>query len=243
MSRVPVPFAFQPSMELTTVAPGKDLWVDLTLVGWANDRLVYIVHALREAGARGLGPGRGRISLERVDLLSTLDGDETSPVIFDGAQLSSILPVTPRFVLTSTGNIHVGLWTPLRLKRNGRLITPEAFTAADIAEAAFRRISALAACHTGSPINANYRALKTAATQLSFVERNFRWADWTRRSSRQSQTMTLGGIVGTATLHVPEPAALLLPWLDIGQWVGIGKGTSMGLGQVRFDGAGTRPHE
>ena len=44
--------------------------------------------------------------------------------------------------------------------------------------------------------------------------------------------MTLGGALGSWTLSGElEP---LLPWLQLGQWLHIGKNATMGLGQYRL---------
>ena len=57
------------------------------------------------------------------------------------------------------------------------------------------------------------------------------WFDWTRYSSRQQQEMTLGGVLGTWTLHgSTETLAALWPWLWLGQWLHVGKNASMGMG-------------
>lgn len=58
------------------------------------------------------------------------------------------------------------------------------------------------------------------------------WHDQTRWSSRQQQSMKLGGLLG----RLPLPAAgldQLWPLLWFGQYVHLGKNTSFGLGQYR----------
>ena len=55
-----------------------------------------------------------------------------------------------------------------------------------------------------------------------------RWHDWSRYSSRQQREMTLGGAIGTWTLE--GELAPLLPWLQLGERLHVGKNTTLGMG-------------
>ena len=59
-------------------------------------------------------------------------------------------------------------------------------------------------------------------------ERQLHWQNWTRYSSRQQQTMQLGGVLGQWRLHGLSPDWRTLLWL--GQWLHVGKNASFGLG-------------
>ena len=70
-----------------------------------------------------------------------------------------------------------------------------------------------------------------AAAERLRDERQLRWFDWTRYSSRQQQEMALGGVVGAWRLNGPRDAlASVWPWLWLGQWLHVGKNASFGLG-------------
>lgn len=242
-AQVPVPYVFQPTPHPGLVlARGDPLAVDLGLVGKANQRLLYLIHALDQAGAHGVGIGRGRLFLEAVDRLATMDGEIEESVLSDGEFQPPGDPVTPSATLDDAAEIVIDIRTPVRLKLNGHLVTPERFSPSALVDAAVRRVSALAAFHAGAPIEADYRELKRLAGQLTLRDAELRWEDWKRYSSRQSQEMKLGGIVGRCAVSVPTEAGDVLRWLDLAQWVGVGKGASMGLGQIRVavakDGAG-----
>lgn len=233
--RIPVPYSlhFSPTAD-RRILPGQMVSIDLGLVGRANDGLIYVVHALARAAAGGVGPGRGRYELQTVERIDALDDDAGEPVYASGRFLRADGPRMPPLILNGYRKLLVELATPLRLKRDGHLVTPESFGPAALADAAVRRISALAAFHSGTAIDADFRDLKLRALSLSMEEAELRWEDWKRRSSRQDQTMAMGGLLGRFILNVPEEAAALLDWLDLGQWVGVGKGASMGLGQIRL---------
>ncbi|MBX6321015.1 MAG: CRISPR system precrRNA processing endoribonuclease RAMP protein Cas6 [Rhodospirillaceae bacterium] len=241
LSRVPVPFVFDPpTTSFVRFAPGEPVAVDLTLVGDANRRLPYIVHAMAEAGARGLGPARARLTLAAVDRLAGLDGTPFER-LYDGAErCRAVTPVSPAPAPYDAPELTVELRTPLRLRLDGDLVTPERFVPAHLIHAVVRRVSALAAFHAGAPIEADYRSIRDLALRVGIAGRDLRWADRRRYSSRQGQLMAMGGLVGRCAFTIPPEARSLIPWLQLGQWVGAGKGASMGLGQYRLhpaDGA------
>jgi CRISPR/Cas system endoribonuclease Cas6 (RAMP superfamily) len=64
-----------------------------------------------------------------------------------------------------------------------------------------------------------------------------RWHEQTRFSARQRMAMQMGGIVGTCRIDLGDAADALVPWLSLAQWVGAGKGASMGMGDFRLTAA------
>ena len=78
------------------------------------------------------------------------------------------------------------------------------------------------------------------ATRLAHeltAQRDLRWHDWTRYSSRQQQEMTLGGVLGQWTLNgSSETLTTLRPWLWLGQWLHAGKNATFGLGGYTLEG-------
>lgn len=231
LDRVPVPYLFHPSAQSGRLEAGDVVTVDLTLVGNANHRLLYVVHALAEAGAGGLGAGRARLQLERVDRLADLEGRVAERVFGDARFRAPAPPSSPPSSLADAEFLEIHLATPLRLKLQGRLLTPEKFHPGDLADAVVRRLSALAAFYADVQLDADFRLLKHQARLLETVQASLKWGERLRYSSRQEQKMAMGGVLGRLTVRVPPEAREVLPWLDLGQWVGAGKGVSMGLGQ------------
>jgi hypothetical protein len=136
--------------------------------------------------------------------------------------------------------VDVKFVTPLRLKRRGSLVTPADFTLRAFLRALRDRLWDLQALYgrgwSGSPrrwVDDGLLAVDALAADLA-------WQDWTRYSSRQHALMQLGGLVG----HVWVGGEALSPlWrlLWLGQWVHVGKATSMGLGQYRLAAAAGLP--
>ncbi|TXL82061.1 CRISPR system precrRNA processing endoribonuclease RAMP protein Cas6, partial [Vineibacter terrae] len=202
-----------------------------------NFGLAYVIRAMAEAGLGGIGPGRARLELREVLHERTIGGD-LSEVVFAGADCCrAVSPVSPD-PEPPQRTIRVELRTPLRLKIDGDLITPDRLEASHIIGAAVRRVSALAAFHAGAPLDIDYVRVKMLAMASRIRDRQVEWRDWQRYSARQGTRMKMGGIVGSCTVDLAEGAAELFPWLSIGQWVGAGKSASMGLGQYRVAAAG-----
>jgi hypothetical protein len=210
LERVAQPYVLMPpAAGPRQLRPGDAVELGLTLVGRAIGQRAYVARALARAGADGLGPDRLPLGLE---------ASEAAPA----------LPALP-----GGGRLRLELVTPLRLKRDGRLVTPEALTPADVLMALLRRVSMLRAFHDGAPLALDFKALKAEATAARWARRAVGWQETTRFSTRQGQRLRMGGLVGTlelVTAEVPRFHELLA----LAPWIGIGKGASMGLGQVRL---------
>jgi hypothetical protein len=156
--------------------------------------------------------------------------DELAESIWD-AEHSRIRPheetlTVPRFPNTSV--ITLKITTPLRLQSQGHPVAPENLRPRTLFTALLRRASLLFELHAGMPpVGADAARLAAAAERLT-DERNLQWKDWTRFSSRQKHAMTLGGVIGEWRLT--GDLRELLPWFWLGQWLHVGKETTMGMG-------------
>lgn len=236
IDKVAVPYVMEPTNSGELVfARGDPISVVLTLVGHANQRLVYVVRAMGEAGLVGIGPARARLELEQVVALEDLEGKTGHVVYSGGSTASAVAPSSPP--LAALGHrLRIVLRSPLRLRIDGDLVTPARFAPGHLVVAAIRRVSSLAALHCGVPIEDDYAALAVLARAARLTRAELRWHEQQRFSGRQKEKLQAGGIVGTLEADLPEGADRLVPWLALGQWVGAGKGASMGLGQYRVSG-------
>lgn len=209
---------------------GTEVYLDVTLFGHSNRLLPYIIHALDQAGQRGIGAGNGRLRLARVDQEDEEQGWRC--LLIPGRALASwtvtdpVPPACPE-VLTLV------LETPLRLKRDDQLVTPETFQFSILFSHLLRRISLLTAFHTDTPLETDFAGLTRASGPIQPWDLKLHWYDWTRYSSRQKTEMQMGGLLGSVVLS-GEQLAPFWPYLWLGQWTQVGKGTSMGLGGYRI---------
>lgn len=231
-ARVPHPYVLQPPPHPAgRLAKGEVVTLDVTLVGRSARHIAYVVRALQEAGAGGLGPDRLPLELTDVAVLPP----DRPPFGIDEAALQPGLAAEPTVpaIPPCPNAIEIELASPLRLLRDGHLVGPDAFTPADLLGSLVRRVSMLGHFFTEHGFETDFRALKDGAAGLAWRQRDVQWLDLVRRSSRQDTLMRMGGIVGRVRLDLAGAEAFW-PFLWLGQWIGGGKGATMGLGQLRL---------
>jgi len=223
----------QEALSSSAYAPGETVELIVTLVGRAGRAIAYVVHAFRLAGEGGIGPARARLSLDGVDHLSFF-GEPKRTSVFDDGNLIRVPSPSPPQIPAPARRVRLRLLTPLRLKRDGRLVTPQTFQAADLLGNLVRRISMLTYFHADSSLDADFRRLRALAQEATIENASLRWFDWARRSARQKTVMRMGGLVGEAILDLGGTEDLW-PFLWLGQWVHAGKGATMALGAYRIE--------
>ena len=206
---------------------GDPLTLGINLIGAANNTLPYLVHALNLAGERGLTSSHSRFRLTAVEQLGDDDKPQTVYTPADGMLAHS--PLTPP-VPPARAGVNLELLTPLRLKTRGKLLGPREFTLDHLRDHLLRRIDILARVHGDGPIDIG--PAKPGSPDISMQAR-LRWHDWTRYSSRQHTEMQMGGLLGELSLS-GSGLQRLWPWLWLGQYTHLGKGTSFGLGRYRL---------
>ncbi len=232
-TRVPLPFVLAPEPTPPFRERGAELQLDVCLIGHANRQVAYVIRALETGAARGLGPGRGRLRLRHVQSIGMPERE--AKVCYEPGGLPDWpMPQSPP-VPAAPATAEVTFLTPLRLKRDGDLMTPASFDAGALLMNLVRRISMLSYFHTDTPLEADFRALKAAAGRVTVQDHDLHWRETTRYSGRQKTTMQMGGLLGRAVLDLGA-APELWPYLWLGQWVHAGKGTTMGFGALRVGG-------
>jgi len=210
--------------------------VGVTLVGHAVRQLPYVVHAMQRAGAAGIGRARIRHELAKVE--QQVEGSNEKgwrEVYRPGGSLAAQAAFVPE-PPAMAGDVRVRLLTPLRARRNEHLVGADAFEPGDLVVPLLRRVSLLSYFHTDHPLEADFKALVTAARATRASHADLRWHEWTRYSSRQRTDMRMGGLVGSFVLRAGD-AAPFWPLLWLGQWTHAGKAASMGLGRYRLEPA------
>lgn len=230
VSAAPHPFVLRPIDAVGAHRPGDTLTLDLTLFGHGNRQLPYMIHALEQAGLRGIGIERGELLLLEV---MQYDAGDWQPIYRPEGRLTPLpaaVPVAP----PCPERPRVTLHTPLRLRNQGHNVTPESLTFGALFANLLRRISLLMRFYADTALAVDFADLVRRSHAVPLRARQLRWQDWTRYSSRQHTTMQLGGVVGGFELDGSglEP---FWPWLWLGQWTHAGKGTSMGLGAYRIE--------
>lgn len=135
-------------------------------------------------------------------------------------------PAAPQSVL-----IH--LLSPLRIRVQGRYLGADSFHLPAFVSSLLRRCSQMLALYGGErPPEVDARALIDHAASLQLSECSLQDVALARYSSRQKQRIPLDGVIGR--LHLRGELEPLWPWLWLGQYLHVGKGADMGLGQYRL---------
>jgi hypothetical protein len=232
----PHPFVLEPPDDSRTVyEPGEEFTVGLVLIGRGNDYLAHFIYALDELGARGLGRGRGKAELVRLDC-----EDSDGPRLLYDRQEGRILGEAPviraehliaRAEALSGRSLRIVFEAPTRMKKDGAMSSRPDF--GDLMPGLLRRLSSLEYFHCAGPEDNDVHPLLDAAREVTVTRNDLRWQDWSRYSQRQDRPMQLGGFIGTLECE-PIPDALL-PMLAWGELLHIGKASAFGLGKYRIE--------
>jgi len=233
-----IPSSPHPSHRI--LEPGEELTFGLTLYGRAIEHLPYIVFAIHGMAENGLGAGRARFDLTGVEA-------------FDPAGARSALYDAPSGRLDSLGALGARLdqWIEARLTRlprdsetlRLRFLTPARIKSDDqlqprpdfdlIVRNLLRRVSMMTELYGDAPLSLDYRGLLDRAATVAVRSSDLRWWDVERYSTRQQAPMRMGGFVG----EIEFAGAVLRDFLSLlaaGELLGIGKGTSFGLGRYEI---------
>ncbi|HWI40360.1 MAG TPA: CRISPR system precrRNA processing endoribonuclease RAMP protein Cas6 [Verrucomicrobiae bacterium] len=212
----PLPFVF----DLPVLSPSeREARVGLVLVGRGISRLPEFLQAFSNMLAAG-EPVRGSLlgvacrgfSGEETAVSSTGEG----AVILNGADYLQ----EPEGV----GGLGLTFDTPLKLTADGR--TLHRFDFSVFFRSLLRRLSSLAACYCGTPLQADFQRLASLSREISVDDSRMQAARW--KGER------ISGVLGTA--GISGDLLELQPFLRLGTFFHCGKGASYGLGRFRLEG-------
>jgi hypothetical protein len=125
--------------------------------------------------------------------------------------------------------VRVRFLSPTELKHNGLVARRPEFS---ILFARLRdRISTLRALYGAGPLEIDFRTMGERAAAVRTTRCDVRWEKGERKSGRTGQIHPLGGFTGEAEYE--GQLAEFLPWLRAARWVGVGRQTVWGKGDVR----------
>lgn len=231
-SQIPNPYIIEPpAWGERLYQPGETLAFNMVLIGQALNQLPLICFAWQRAFAHEIGHGTAELrAIHHLDLHGATS-------IYDPHN-KRLQAASPRLTLPDCSDevLVLDFHTPLRLQENGRALKPDQLTARDLLMALARRVSLLMEFHTDQPLGLDFAALVALAQTVTFSH-ELRWRDWTRYSSRQQQTMQLGGATGQ--WHLEQVPVQFQTLLQLGQWLHVGKNATFGLGGYTIAGRST----
>jgi len=228
----PRPFVFRAAhLDGRTILPEEAFHFDVHIFDVLDPALPYFVLAFAQLARDGLGPGRARAELTFVDQLDLNEARVAQ--IFDGEQFRMRELAAPNVVdLSETpervGRVRVRFVTPTELKTGHRVADRPEF---GILIGRLRdRISTLRALYGTGPLEIDFRAMGERAAAVRMTRCELQRTEVDRLSSRTGQRHPLGGFVGEAEYE--GELGEYLPYLRLGKWVGVGRQTVWGKGEL-----------
>ena len=124
--------------------------------------------------------------------------------------------------------VGVRFLTPTELKAGHELVTSPEFS---ILFARLRdRLSTLRALYGPGPLDIDFRGMGERAARIRLSRCDLQWIESERRSASTGQTHPLGGFTGDAEYQ--GNLGEFLPYLRAGQWIGVGRQTVWGKGEI-----------
>ena len=219
----PRPFVLRADdLDGRTVPEGGCFCFDVHVFDLRPAVLAYFHEAFAQFGRQGIGPGHGRVNLERTEQVDLADRAgpvaEAPPLSLSlEPQREAVSRVTLRFV------------SPTELKSGGTVAERPEFP---ILFGRLRdRISTLRALYGAGPLEIDFRGMGDRAATVRLTQCEMHWAKVERKSGRTGLVHPLGGFMGTAEYE--GDLGEFVPWLQAARWVGVGRQTVWGKGDVR----------
>ena len=229
----PRPFVFRAAhLDGRTVPQGDAFHFDVHIFDVRNTELPYFVLAFAQLAREGLGPGRGRAELIAVDQLDVHEAKVAR--VLDGGQFLMHELGAPNVVdlseaAESVRRLRVRFLTPTELKTEHKVADRPEF---GILFGRLRdRISTLRALYGAGPLEIDFRAMGERAAAVRMTRCELQRFEVERLSSRTGQRHPLSGFVGEAEYE--GELGEFLPYLRLGKWVGVGRQTVWGKGEIR----------
>jgi hypothetical protein len=221
----PRPFVFRVAhLDGLTVRAGDSFFLDAHVFDLHQPALVHFRAALSRLAEKGLGPGRGRAVLERTE---QLDLEGSAQAVWEEPGAASVAFLEPES--TPVGSVTVCFQTPTELKAAGILAERPEFP---ILFARLRdRISTIRSLYGAGPLEIDFKGMGERASRVELRRSEVVWEQVKRKSGRTGQVHPIGGFTGEA--EYAGDLAEFLPWLRAARWVGVGRQTVWGKGDVR----------
>jgi CRISPR-associated endoribonuclease Cas6 len=234
---IPRPFVVKPPLDDKEIyRRGEPITFELVLVGRAKDFLPYFLVAFRELGERGIGAGRGRFDIDRVE---SLDAEGGASIVYEKKDSLVRVPESAvRFedicgMHPEGEEIRVRFLTPVLIKQDGKWVRP---TFGPLLRRLRDRINALAYFYCGETMDMDFAAFGRAADQIRCVHEDLKWVEESRYSKHRDLDHTLKGFVGSLTFA--GGLGPFLPFLEMGRYVHVGKAAAFGQGWYRIEAVG-----
>jgi len=228
------PYIIRPPLDVQEeFNAGDELAFEVILIGKAIEYLPCFIISFVEMGKTGLGRGKGRFSLSRMEIIGA---DRSLTVIYQESDQRLKYPNQEITCSDLPGacppqeKCTFRFLTRLELKEKEKY--PD-IRFGVLFRALLRRITTLAHLHCGIDCSGiDFGGLSHAADLVKTVSSNLSYEYAERYSNRQKQRMPFGGLIGDITFE--GDLAPFWTFILLGEWLHVGKKTSFGLGRYEI---------
>lgn len=212
---------------------GMILKLELSIFGKYSNLLPFFIFTFIKMGDTGIGFKRNKFNLIKVtqidqdsnefEIFNTIDNSlKTSDIILDTKKIVRIIE--------NVESIKLEFLTPVRLQKNGVVfVDKEKFQISDIINSILKRYYFIASQFCNSDIP-EYKNIDLS--DITLAENNLYFKYLQRYSNRQKSKQNYGGFLGNIKLK--GNLGKILPLLQIGEYLNVGKNTSFGLGKFKL---------
>jgi hypothetical protein len=229
---IPRPFVIKPRIGAQELyEAGETFPVDLILVGKARDFFPYFFLCFQRLGEMGMGSGRGRFTVGRVEFLNAAGKAFTA--FKAGDDLLDISPVAITFgelaetsgASAATAAIRLEFLTPVLLKAGGAWTVPNF---GPLMRRLRDRIHALSYFHCGQSLDMDFASFGEEADRIESLPERLEWIEEKRCSRRGGDPYPVQGYRGSMVYK--GDLRTFLPFLSLGEYVHVGKAATFGQG-------------
>ena len=211
---LPRPFVLRArSLDGRSFAAGERFTVGLNLFLVDSACAAYLIDTFSRFSETGLGPRRSRVQLGEVQnpgaVMMPLAGPDSGEMM----------------------RIRIHFRTPTELKSEGSIAGKPEFHV--LASRLFHRIGRLRELYGEDALAIDFRPFGERAAQVRLATCDIRHISVDRRSTRTGQTHPLGGFIGSAGYE--GQLAGFLPYLELCKWIGVGRQTTWGKGEIDLE--------
>jgi hypothetical protein len=231
----PRPFVFRARhLDGCTVRAGEPFHFDLHVFTAERDVLAYFILTFASLAREGLGPRRGKAELLRVRRFSA-EGVPEETLYEQSVQMitAGLVPVSLDLMPPESAptRIRVDFLSPTELKHEHKIANRPEFP---ILFGRIRdRISTLRRLYGPGPLDIDYQGTNFRAASIKMTRCQLRRQETERCSTRTGQAHSIGGFIGTAEYE--GDLAEFLPYLEVGHWVGVGRQSVWGKGEIKAE--------
>lgn len=225
---IPVSHIFHSDTVSYQIKPQQHFSSQLILIGEANHKLPLFIEAMRLVGNNGFNKERHKAQLKQV-VQTTPYGIKRSILLENKQQQEGIPMLYP--IVKALKKVRIQFKTPFR--HTGKAVNSPTFLLDHFLMTLIRRISQLQYYYCNNEPDDNFKELKQLTKTLAILNQKMHKKKLNFLSYRRNQHQQDTAWVGFVDIAMQQHEALWV-YLYLGQWLNVGKNTSMGFGQYQL---------